>query len=53
MFPEPAQDLFGTFVWRKHWIEDVLDPATPNDHGEALKEPHSVYFEGWQAQLIA
>ena len=36
MFPEPAQDLFGTFVGRKDGIEDVLDSATPNNHGEAL-----------------
>jgi len=56
LLPEPAQDLFGTFVGRKDGIEDVLDSATPNNHGEALEaleEPHFVHFEGWYVQLIA
>ncbi len=38
MFPEPAQDLFGTFVGRKQWIENLLDSAAPNNHGVAVKD---------------
>ena len=53
MIPEPTQDMIGAFVWRKHWIEDVLDSATPNDPCQAFHKPHSIHLECRQSQRVA
>ncbi len=48
MLLQPANDLLGTLIRRKHRVEDGLNHAAPDDERQALHQPHARHLEGGQ-----